>query len=470
MFRRFSVNFALFSMLFDAVLVGGALFAANCLRPWLSRLPFTANLPHITPIPALLYVVFPLGWVVVLLLFSVYDGRKNLRVSDELAALSAGSTLAAISMAGVLYLSFRDLSRVLFLTFILITYLALITWRLGARLFFRIANGKATVQRKVLIIGAGPVGRQMEEQIAQKTFLGLEVIGFLDDDDNKRYLHNDILGSLNDLRRVIGEKQVDDVVIALPRRAYEKVNQLVAELHNLPVKVWVIPDYFHLALHKAVVEEFAGLPMLDLRAPALNDYQRMVKRAFDLFAGTLLQIVALPLMAVIAIAIKLDSPGPVIFKQLRVGENGRLFWMYKFRSMVQDADQRLGEVMRYDENGKIFFKDRDDPRVTRVGRLLRRTSLDELPNFFNVLKGEMSLVGPRPELPLIVEQYEPWQLKRLAVPQGITGWWQVNGRSDKPMHLHTEEDIYYVQHYSLLLDLQIIIKTVWVVLRGKGAY
>jgi lipopolysaccharide/colanic/teichoic acid biosynthesis glycosyltransferase len=144
--------------------------------------------------------------------------------------------------------------------------------------------------------------------------------------------------------------------------------------------------------------------------------------------------------------------------------------MYKFRSMVKDADQRLAEVIRHDDNGNLIHKTPYDPRVTRVGRFLRRTSFDELPNLFNVLRGEMSLVGPRPELPILVEQYEPWQRKRFAVPQGMTGWWQVNGRSDKPMHLHTEDDLYYVQHYSLFLDIKIIIKTVWVALRGKGAY
>jgi lipopolysaccharide/colanic/teichoic acid biosynthesis glycosyltransferase len=176
------------------------------------------------------------------------------------------------------------------------------------------------------------------------------------------------------------------------------------------------------------------------------------------------------MMGVIAIAIKLDSPGPVIFKQKRVGENGRLFLMYKFRTMVAGAEERMEEVIQRDADGHLVHKFPDDPRITRLGRFLRRTSLDELPQFINVLKGEMSLVGPRPEMPILVEQYQQWQLKRLAVPQGITGWWQVNGRSDKPMHLHTEDDLYYIQNYSLLLDLQICLKTGWVILRGKGAY
>ncbi len=470
MFRRFSTNFALFSMVLDAVWVAISLLIADRIRPGLSSLPFAASFsPHIH-LPILIYPLSAAIWVSVLMLLSVYDGRRNLRVTEELTSLTLGSIMAAVTLAGTLYLSYRTISRLLFVIFVLLSYTAMMSWRLIYRLVFRLGTGKLVANRRVLIVGAGPVGRQLEERIAVRPFLGLVIVGFLDDDPEKRQSCPDILGTLEAAHVIVKRQQVDDVVIALPRRAYEEVNQLVAELHNLPVKVWVVPDYFHLALHKAVIEDFADIPMLDLRAPALNDYQRMVKRVFDLLIGIPSIIFGLPLMGLIALAIKIDSPGPAIFIQRRVGENGKLFWMYKFRSMVADADQRLAEVMRHDENGNLIHKTRNDPRVTRVGRFLRHTSFDELPNLFNVLRGEMSLVGPRPELPILVEQYEPWQCKRFAVPQGMTGWWQVNGRSDKPMHLHTEDDIYYVQHYSLLLDIQILLKTVWVALRGKGAY
>jgi exopolysaccharide biosynthesis polyprenyl glycosylphosphotransferase len=200
----------------------------------------------------------------------------------------------------------------------------------------------------------------------------------------------------------------------------------------------------------------------------LNGYQRAIKRTIDVAAASMGLITIAPVM--IAIAIKLDSRGPVFYRQQRVGENRRMFGMYKFRSMYSDAEQRLSEVIQHTTNGHIIHKQRNDARVTRVGRFIRRTSLDELPQLFNVILGDMSLVGPRPELSMLVEKYEPWQHERLRVPEGMTGWWQVNGRSDKPMHLHTDEDIYYVRNYSLVLDLQIIAKTFWVVLRGKGAY
>ena len=300
--------------------------------------------------------------------------------------------------------------------------------------------------------------------------MGLNIVGFLDDDTRKRHSEIDIIGNLESARAVILEQKIDDVIIALPQRAHEKVNWLVSTLHDLAVKVWVIPDYFHLALHKAHIEEFAGIPMLDLRAPALSDYQRMVKRVFDLLVTIFLLPVSLLIMLFIAISIKIEDRGPILFRQKRVGENGRMFNMYKFRTMVPEAEELRHLVENTDEEGNLIYKSDHDPRVTRVGRFLRKTSLDELPQLLNILKGEMSLVGPRPEMPYLVEMYEPWQRKRFAVPQGITGWWQVNGRSDKPMHLNTEDDLYYVQNYSLLLDIQILLKTVLVVLRGKGAF
>ncbi len=468
MFRRYSTNFAILSIFLDTLFIISALVVSNRLRPILNILPFTEDIQR-SLVPGLLYPLFATIWVGILLLHSVYDGRRNLYIFDEFTSLSLASSLAAVSLAGLLYLSFRDVSRVLFLVFVIMAYTSLLGWRLIARLIFRLNPAQNQV-RRVLIVGAGPVGRELEAQVSRRPYLGLDVVGFLDDDEVKLTQALDIVGALTDARRVVVHRQVDDVVIALPTRAFKQVNQLVAELHKLPVKVWIIPDYFHLSLSKATVEEFAGLPMLDLRAPALNEYQRMVKRAFDLTLTFLMLIPALPLMGLIAAAIALDSPGPIIFSQNRVGENGKLFQMHKFRSMVADADKRLDEVTRPTANGKVVHKFANDPRVTRVGRFLRRTSLDELPQLINVIKGDMSIVGPRPELPLLVEQYEPWQHKRFSVPQGMTGWWQINGRSDKPMHLNTEDDLFYIHNYSLLLDLHILVKTVWVVLRGKGAY
>lgn len=471
MIRRFSVNFAVFSLFVDTLMVMGGLLAAAHLRPWLSRWPdgvLVRPLWEPVQVPWPLFVLFPLIWVGLMFFFSVYDGRKNLRVVDEFTSLTLSSLLAGITLAGVLYLTYRDLSRAWFVLFVTMTYLGLLLWRVPARMWYRRRRLRLGHRHRVLIAGAGKVGREVAEFLARYPE-HVEVVGFLDDDPEKQRVP-EVLGSLDAVREVVQAHGVNGVVVALPLRAYRRLEELVWALFDLPVQVWIVPDYFQWTLHHAEVEEISGVPMLNIRAPALTEYQRLVKRVFDIVVTLLLLIPALPLMGLIALAILLDDGPPVLFRQKRVGENGRLFTMYKFRTMVKNAEALRHLVERVDEDGHILHKHPDDPRVTRVGRFLRRWSLDELPQLFNVLRGTMSLVGPRPELPYLVEKYQPWQRKRFAVPQGITGWWQIHGRSDKPMHLHTEDDLYYIQHYSIWLDIQILVRTFWSVLRGKGAY
>jgi exopolysaccharide biosynthesis polyprenyl glycosylphosphotransferase len=469
MLRRFSINYAIFSMGVDALSVALALLLSERVRPLLNPLSFAREISFPLPFPSQVYVIFPILWVVILFVLAVYDGRRNLRVVDEFASLSGGAALAAATQAGILYLTFREVSRVQFGLFVLIAYLSMIFWRSLMRIFFHRVTGAN--QRHVLIVGAGPVGHQMQSQIEEFSHTGLSLVGFLDDDPVKRKENIDlILGPLSEVRDVIRKKSIDDVVIALPPRAHERTNRIVAELLDLPVKIWIIPDYFALALHRAVIDDFAGIPMLDLRAPAIDEYQRMLKRGFDIVATILLLIPAIPVMGLAALSIWLDDGCPVLLRQRRVGENGKSLLVYKFRTMVKNAEQLQKQVETIDEQGNILHKQRDDPRITRAGKFLRRFSIDEFPQFFNVLIGNMSLVGPRPELPYLVEKYQPWQRKRFAVPQGMTGWWQIHGRSDKPMHLHTEDDLYYIQNYSIYLDIQILIQTVWAIIRGKGAY
>lgn len=460
MLRRFSVNFALFSMALDAALLALSLWLAVVWRPALNQLSFAQQLEAGSQlVPSILYPVIPVLWVLVLLLFGVYDGRRNLRVADEMSALTLGCALAGVASAGALYLSYRDVSRLLFLLFVVLAFSSLSLWRLLLR-GWRRWRGFQSAQRRILVAGAGEVGQQVRAQIEQHQGLGLLFAGFLDDEKSGE----SILGYLKDAREAVQQQHIDDVVIALPSRAYDRVSALAAELHDLPVRTWVIPDYFALALYRAQIDDFAGLPLLDLRAPALNDWQRLIKRAFDLLLVLLTLPIFLPLVALIGAFIRLVEGSPVLLRQARAGENGRVFSMLKFRTMVPDAE------LVFPKDESLLHKRRDDPRVTRIGRFLRRTSLDELPQLWNVLRGEMSLVGPRPELPELVERYEPWQRKRFAVPQGLTGWWQINGRSDKPMHQHTEDDLYYVQHYSLGLDISILLRTLWTVLSGRGAY
>jgi exopolysaccharide biosynthesis polyprenyl glycosylphosphotransferase len=406
------------------------------------------------------------------MVFSVYDPNRTYRAVDEYQMLSIVCLVAALALAGLVYFTVRDVSRLTLIYFYSMHLVLVVLWRAAIRVIRRSLNDRGRDLRQILLIGGGEVAEKALERLDELAWASVHLVGYLTDGDPIPPNHGNYprLGTLNDVEKVMKELVVQDVLIALPAESYAKVNELIIHLIDKPCNVWIVPDYFSLLIYGGHVEDLGDVPMISLKAPKLTGYQRVVKRAFDLLIGILLQLIILPVMAIISIAIRIDSPGPIIFKQQRVGENGRLFLMYKFRSMYEGADTRLKDVIRFDQDGNLIHKRPDDPRVTRVGRFLRKFSLDELPQFLNVLKGDMSLVGPRPELPILVEKYEPWQRARFAVPQGITGWWQVNGRSDKPMHLNTEDDLYYVRNYSLLLDLQIMLKTALVVLRSKGAY
>ncbi len=469
MLRRFSVNFALFSMLLDAASTALGLFLAGTLRPLLNSVSIFKEVGVAALVPSALYFLFPVVWVIIFASLSIYDGRKFLRAADEVAALFLSTLISAISTAGILYFSYRDVSRALFVLFVITAFLLCFSWRVLARLYFRTRRESSPVNRRVLIVGSGPLGQSVGKQIHGSLRDNTVLVGYVDD-ANTFGNQERVWGPLAELKTVLSRHDITDVVIALPYSAYHQMTEIVACLDDQPVGVWVALGFFDLALYRTDIEDFAGIPMLDLRASAIDDYQRMMKRAFDVGFGLLALLLALPIMGLVALMILLEDGAPILFRQKWVGEKGRVFEMIKFRTMVHNAEELRSQVEKMDEDGNLIHKTKDDPRVTRMGRLLRRFSLDELPQLFNILAGTMSLVGPRPEMPYLVEKYQPWQRKRFAVPPGLTGWWQVNGRSDKPMHLHTEDDLYYIQNYSIWLDLQIIARTIWVVLVGKGSY
>jgi exopolysaccharide biosynthesis polyprenyl glycosylphosphotransferase len=456
-------------MLLDGLSVAICLWFSVAVRPYMNTLWFVKNVEAGSVAPYQLFILFPLMWVIIFSSLSIYDGRKFLRAADELAALALANVIASISAAGILYFSYRDVSRALFVVFVASVFLVCLAWRVLARIYFRKRPESITSTRRLLVVGSGPLGQSVASQIRSSISENLRLVGFVGDAYGDQ---NDvsILGHLSDLSLLIGEHSVTDVVIALPYSEYHNISEIVSCLDGSPVGVWIALGFFDLALYRTDIEDFAGIPMLDLRASAIDDYQRLIKRAFDLLFGLLTLIITLPLIALSAVFVYLEDGAPILFRQMRVGENGRLFEMLKFRTMVKNAEELKEEVHKQDTDGNLIHKMKDDPRVTRVGRLLRRFSLDELPQLFNILAGTMSLVGPRPEMPYLVDKYQPWQRKRFAIPPGLTGWWQVNGRSDKPMHLHTEDDLYYIQNYSIWLDLQIMVRTIWVVLIGKGSY
>lgn len=472
MFKRNSITYLRFFFI-DLSLTLLALWLAKILR---ETIPVGVYLDEPLKFSLWLYVIVPAIWIVVFITLRVYNPARALRYTEDLPTVWGAIVGATLIFAGVAYLLFRELSRFLFLYFFVLDIILLSSWR---RLLPRIPGLAQRLygvdQRRVLIIGAGQIGQELAQAIAKYPATNLTLVGFADDETEMSCQSDPnypILGNIAETPRLIQTYQVQEVIFALASAKQPALRSLVMELQTTSVNLRLVPDVFDLVFVSASVEEFAGIPLIGLREPAIQGLDRLSKRLFDLIISALLLTILSPILITIGVLIKLDTPGPILFRQRRVGEGGRLFWMYKFRSMVDGAEKQEADLLQKREDGlSLLTKTPQDARVTRLGRFLRRTSLDELPQLFNVLKGDMSLVGPRPELPWIVERYEPWQHKRITVPQGMTGWWQVSGRMERAdPEQRAQDDLFYIRNYSLWLDMRILWKTIQAMIYGKGAY
>lgn len=445
-----------------------ALWAADLARRWL---PLGSTLGENTGtfINPVIQLIVALVFPITFLTLSVYDLRRDTRPVGDPMRLTRAVAVGAFIFAGVLYFSYRDMPRLLVIYFVGMLWAILALIRLSFGLGLRLLRRQGRPLSRVLLVGVGETAAAVAAALSARLGDSVHIVGCADDQAAAGPLNLPVLGQLADVPALVETHQLDEVILALPAEEYEVVEALAFVLLTRPVRVRLVPDFLRLVVVQSSVESLGGVPLIGLREPRISGLTWAIKRVFDVVATTLVLVVTWPVLLMIALAIRFDSPGPVLLKQQRVGENGRLFGMYKFRTMRPETSAETAEAQR-DAEGRPIYKVRDDARVTRFGRFLRRTSLDELPQLFNVVLGEMSLVGPRPEMQFIVEQYEPWQRQRLAVPPGLTGWWQVSGRSDLPMHLNTHLDLYYIRNYSLWLDLKILWKTIGVVVQGKGAY
>ena len=326
---------------------------------------------------------------------------------------------------------------------------------------------------RVIIVGAGEVGRTVMRTIVARPELGYQIVGFVDDNPQKG--QTDIgrfkaLGPVNNLAQAIEEEAVDVVIITLPWMYHRKIMGIVRECERRHVSARIVPDLFQMSLSHVDVDDLGGVPLVGVREVGFGRGALLIRRGIDIVGAVVGLVLGAPLLALVALAVRLDSPGPVIFRQTRVGTGGKLFEMFKFRSMREGAEAELEQLRELNEADGPIFKIHDDPRLTRVGRFLRRTSLDELPQLWNVLRGEMGLVGPRPPLPAEVSGYMEWHKKRLEVRPGLTGLWQISGRSLLSFDEMVLLDIYYIENWSLWLDFKILLRTIPKVLFGGGAY
>jgi exopolysaccharide biosynthesis polyprenyl glycosylphosphotransferase len=426
--------------------------------------------------PALLFVVLTVG---VFLLRQVYTLPRSTSLLDE-ASLVVGGLVTA--MAGVILAAyfFRFLpSRLVFLYAWLGAIVLLLARRALARQARRWLWARGIGVERVLVVGTGEAGQRVMEALLGQASFGRHLVGYVDDAVEERLAvagesgvtwvgH---LGSADEVGEIAKRDRIDEVIVALPAGHSAETLGIVEQCRDGSVRFRVVPDLLQLSLDRVDLEEVAGVPLIGVQEPSIRGWNSVVKRLMDVaIAAVVLAVGTIP-MVLIAVAIRLDSRGPVLCRQRRVGRLGREFTLVKFRSMVEDAEGRRADAIATAADAdRRLFKRRDDPRRTRVGRVLRRWSLDELPQFWHVLRGEMSVVGPRPPLPEEVAGYDEWHRERLLVTPGLTGLWQVNGRSDLTFDEMVRLDLYYADHWSPWLDVKVILRTIPAVLTGRGAY
>jgi exopolysaccharide biosynthesis polyprenyl glycosylphosphotransferase len=469
--------------LVDLALVAAAFLLAFSLR--------SSILPRLVPqaFPARLYPLtaylplLPLALAIfgaLLLLSGRYRSQRTVPLLDESWAIlrvCASGTIVFTLALYVLRIDVRllgndQISRAWVLLFGVFASLLLLGEKLCLRITSRYVRAHGFNYRTVLIVGTNPAALKIADSIHGHRFWGYRILGFIVNGHTpeqpwpSRYR---ILGEVKHLPHIIENNVVDDVIFAVSRRDLDRLEDLFLSLQEQGIRTRFAVNIFPHTQARVELEELDGIPLLSFATGPTSQLLLMAKRVMDVALSSLLLLLGLPVVAGIATLIKVTSQGNVLFRQTRCGLNGRIFTLYKFRTMVEDAEHRRRDLEHLNEMNGPVFKLRSDPRVTWLGRFLRRFSLDELPQFWNVLRGDMSLVGPRPPIPEEVARYQRWQRRRLSMKPGLTCLWQVSGRNQLDFDRWMQLDLEYIDSWSPLLDLKILLKTIPAVLSGRGA-
>lgn len=459
--------YAVSLILLDALLVAIAFVLAHRLR---AALPFPSEAENLQPFSAYagLMVVQIISIVGVLMANRQYYIPRAVSRVDQFYAVFASVSIGTVISVAVSAFFFKgtaleaDYPRVMVVYAWLLSILLIMLGRGAHQVLRELLRDRGIGKDRLLVVGAGDVARIILQRILWSPQLGYELVGVVHNiDDGEALLDVPVLGKVEDLPDLIERHGIDEVIVAIPEQGHREVVRVISFCERGRVSIKIFPDIFQFVTTEADIDDLGGLPLLTVRNFALRGYMLIAKRLMDLVGAGVGLVVVSPLMMLVAIAIKLESPGPVFFVQERMGLDGRPFKMIKFRSMRTDAE-RAGPGWTVD----------NDPRQTRLGRLLRRIDIDELPNLINVFIGEMSLVGPRPEQPYYVEEFRntvPRYMERHREKAGMTGWAQVNGlRGDTSIVERTKYDLWYTEHWSILLDLKIILRTVWQTISGRA--
>lgn len=447
----------------------------NAIKPYeLFRLPFIwhiLNFPDL-PIYSLIFLFWGIITILVLNNYHLYATDRELTIPRETWLVLKAVVFATLPVVVLLFL-FKVVifSRLIFTITLTGLFISLSLWKIVKRYIVRKLVLRGFHNLNVLIIGAGRVGRMLIEEIKMHPYLGLKIVGFLDDFKEGNGIVNGyrVIGNINDFEKVVRQEFVDEVFVTIPSQ-YKIVQSLISKGRELGVTLRIVPEFYDLLPGEIKLHHLGSITLLGYHSKGIHGTDMFLKRLIDILVSGLLLLILSPLFLILTILIKLDSPGPVFYKSKRCGRKGEIFVFYKFRSMVKDADMILLSLRDKNEKKGPIFKMKNDPRVTWIGRFIRGFSLDELPQLWNVFKGDMSLVGPRPPTPEEVVNYDPWQMRRLEIKPGITCLWQVRGRSDLSFYKGVKWDIWYIDNWSFWLDLKILLWTLPAVFKTKGAY
>ena len=414
-------------------------------------------------------------WIFLLTYFGLYDSMRTKSFFTVFAELLKVHVVGGLLVSSCVFLVHAtSYSRLLFGSFIIFSLVLMTLVKGGIKLLLKYLRRKGYNSRNILVVGSGVQMHRFVDVIQQHNdwgFVIAGVVGLPDEPDAADFTGCFKLGDIDDLVAICKQNKIDEVVFSLPRRDVTVVDEYLITLQEMGISVRMVMDLYDAPTSRKELSLFHGdIPMLTYHCKAFDSWQLFLKRCLDIIGSVVGLIITGIMLPFVAAAIRLESPGPLFFGQKRVGENGRTFTCWKFRSMFVDAEKRKYELMAHNEMDGAMFKMKDDPRVTRVGRFIRKTSIDELPQFLNVLRGEMSLVGTRPPTPDEVATYENWHRKRICIKPGITGLWQVSGRNqiqdfDEVVRL----DIRYIEEWTLWLDIKILARTIWVVFTANGA-
>ena len=401
------------------------------------------------------------------LFYGLYKPKRRTSFYDEFLMIVRSNIIGFIIILSVLFFQKEvHYSRWVLIIFAMNNIILMTTERGFLRLFLRSLRRKGFNIKHVLVIGAGDLGKEFGNKIIENPELGYNIVGFLDNKMNGKVLKEiKVLGKISKLEKILSKHRLDEAIIALPLDEYKLVGEIIEICEKSGVKTQIIPAYQEFLPAKPYVDNLDGVPLINIRHIPLDEpLNKFVKRTFDILFSIFALFITSPVMVVVAILIKLTSPGPIIFKQERIGLDRKRFMMYKFRSMK----------VQKDEDEVTMWTKEKDPRKTKLGSFIRKTSIDELPQFFNVLKGDMSIIGPRPERPYFVKKFKeeiPKYMIKHHVRPGITGYAQANGwRGDTSIKKRIEHDIYYIENWSLGLDIQIIFRTIIFGFVNRNAY